>query len=63
MKLTIETRELTLSKTVSRGDNCAEANTVEAIVALVDAYDAAHEYKNYSVRKHLLEALSRGQKS
>jgi hypothetical protein len=62
-KVTIETSELTLSKTHHpMGGLIDEAATVELIVSLVDAYDAAHRYKDYSVREHLLEALKRGKK-
>jgi hypothetical protein len=56
-KVTIETPELTISKTVARDGHVAEANVVEAIVALVDAYDAAHSYKSHSVRAHLIAKL------
>lgn len=58
-KVTIETCELTFAKIVAEHDQIEEANTVQAIVALVDAYDAAHRYKDYSVRQHLIDALIR----
>jgi hypothetical protein len=56
-KVTIETKELMLAKAVCSARQIDEANVVAAIVALVDAYDAAHDYKEYSIREHLREAL------
>jgi hypothetical protein len=62
-KVTIETSELTLSKThYPMGGLIDEAATVEVIVDLVDAYDAANRGRSYSLREHLLDALQRGKK-
>lgn len=55
--VTIQTDELTLTKRLESGRLIDEALVVELIVRLVDAYDAAHAYKNYNVREHLREAL------
>lgn len=57
VRVTIETDELTLAKVVNDPRMIAEHNVVDAIVALVDTYDAAHNYKAYNVRQHLKEKL------
>lgn len=59
-RVTFKTNELTIRKTVADHNNCSDANLVLAIVAVIDAYDAAHRYKDYSIRQNLQEALSRG---
>jgi hypothetical protein len=57
--VTIETAELTISKRVTVHGDCAQANVVKAIIDVVAAYDAAHGYKQYSVRQHLIEQLEK----
>ena len=62
VKVTIETPQITISKEVADKDLCDDARVVAAIDAVVDAYDAAHDYKSFSVRKHLQDALNHGSK-
>jgi len=58
-RVIIETAELTISKRVVVPNNHEKANVVGAIVAVVDAFDAADEFKFYNIKEHLLAALKK----
>jgi hypothetical protein len=51
-----KTKEITMSKWVAQEGCCSEHNLVQAIAALVAAYDAASN-STYKIRKNLIEAL------
>lgn len=57
-KVTIETHELTLSKTVNESGRIDTANVVLAVADLVAALEVAHSDRTtYGVRQHLLDSL------
>lgn len=59
VNITIETNELTLGKRGGGDGHIDEWHVAQVIAALVDAYDAAHSHKDFSVRKELIKQLSK----